>query len=281
MAKKVSKQDGERENKLLKIVYFDEGSATDYMQVANGGSMESVMELVREDESSADAGAKAKASARTKLINVLAGLDASAGVEGGLRSSFSSATVAKSILSSTVLTDFLEAAEEAGKGSINRFINYTIEQIPGSVSSISLFTPYFAMFRSGQNFSAGDFDISIDKLDNALCKAKGYLDFYGCPNDGDDHAKDRKKIVLRFNRSALKNNYRPTDLLKMDLMLYAVRVGSCSAIDLMANRELNFGGTQTVDNPDYEDESNASEAPGDDAELEMYDVILAGVACRG
>ena len=268
---------GALENNIVKIVYFDEGSATDYIQIAQGGSLNTIFELVDENASSGGAEAEGKAKIRTKILKTLAGLDVSAGVEGEIETSFSSGSVVKSIISNTVLTDFLAAVspDDGHDVPITHLSKCRIEQVPGSISSISLFTPYFSMFKSGQGISAGDFDISVDKLDAALAKAKGYLEFLGEREGAND------RIILRFNRAAFKNNYRSTDLMKMRLTLYAIHVGSCSLDDLAADNEIKLEGFTSKDNPDYIPRKPAQQIVDKTEELKMYDVLLAGVESSG
>ncbi len=262
------------DNKIIKLVYFDEGSATDFIQISNGGKLTSVMTLFDEDEIDGKAGASAQIGIKAKVFRLLLGLDTSVNAEGAIDASFNSGTVVQSIVSNTVLTDFLNAVQSEGqeRNPITKFEKIRIEQIPGSIASISLVTPYLSMLRSGQGIPAGEFDISLDKLDSTISKAKGYLEFLG-------HPKGSGQIVLRFNRAALKNNYSPSDLLKMDLTLYAVHVGSCKVEDLVADKELSAEGFSVTDNPDYLEDGNDSTAtPSEDAP--MYDVILAGVSAR-
>jgi hypothetical protein len=260
------------ETDIIKIVYFDEGSATDYIQIIDGGALSTVETLMDEDREAGDISAGAKAGFSLNALQALIGLGASAKAEGSLESSFNSGTIAKSIISNTVLTDFLKVIDAEGT-PIRKFENVRIEQIPGSISSFSLLTPYFSMLKPGQAVAAGDYDISLDKLDSTLSKAKGYLEFKGCQEGEGD-------VILRFNRMALKNNYRPSDLLKMNLTLYAVHVGECRTSDLVADKELSAEGFAAADNPDYTEEKAAPEID-EQPELMMYDVLLAGVSSNG
>lgn len=263
------------ENDIVKLVYFDEGSATDFIQIKNDGALSSIMTLLDEGSTTGGAGATAKAGTKPKVLKALLGLDMSASVEGSIDTSFNSGTVAKSIISNTMLTDFLAAvsSKEKEENPITEFVGLHIEQIPGSLSSMALFTPYFSMFRTGQGIAAGDLDISLDKLDSTLSKAKGYLEFFG-RRDGEE------QVILRFNSTAFKNNYRPSDLLKMNLKLYAVRVGGSKVEDLVADKELSVEGFSPKDNPDYVKED--SPTPSEESKyLTMYDVILAGVKSDG
>lgn len=261
------------DNQMVKLVYFDEGSATDYIQIIEGGALSTMETLMSEDSESGSAKAGAKIGLGTKALKALIGLDASAKAEGSLDMSFNSGAIAKSIISNTVLTDFLRAIESESS-PIEKFNDIQIEQIPGSIASFSLLTPYLSMLRPGQAVAAGDFDISLDKLDATISKAKGYIEFRGHRDQGED-------VILRFNRMALKNNYRPTDLLRMNLTLYAVYVGDCRIGDLIADKELSAEGFSAADSPDYSEEKSCSQAQEEmQFELKMYDVLLAGVSTR-
>lgn len=258
---------------IIKLVYFDEGSATDYIQITEGGALSTIETLVSEGSESGSAKAGAKIGIGTKGLKALIGLGASAEAEGSLDASFNSGAIAKSIISNTVLTDFLQAIE-LEDSPIEEFNDIQIEQIPGSIASFSLLTPYLSMFRPGQAVAAGDFDISLDKLDATISKAKGYIEFQGHRNQDED-------VILRFNRMALKNNYRPSDLLRMSLTLYAVYVGDCRIGDLVADKELSAEGFSAADNPDYSEERSHLQAQVEmQPELKMYDVLLAGVSAR-
>ena len=130
---------------IVKIVYFDEGSATDYVQLKTGGSFMS--EIATTDDKSAEGGAEIKGSVgvRAWFANLVKG---SASAEGSLSASFKDDTVVKSIVTNTVLTDFLAAVDgEESDKRIEKFDNCKIVQIPGSISSLSLLTPYLWMER--------------------------------------------------------------------------------------------------------------------------------------
>jgi hypothetical protein len=257
---------------IVKIVYFDEGSATDFIQIYNGGSLVHKVVNSGSDSSEGNAEVEANVGIGSKILDAF-GLAAKAKVGGSLNASFSDSTVVKSILANTVLTDFLEAVEKQGENcAVKSFEGRRVAQIPGSISSISLLTPYLSMLRSGQVIPAGDLNISIDKLDSTLSKAKGYFEFLGVEDkeDGDE------EVIFRFNGNAFKNNYRPTNLQKMCLKLFAVYVGDCSLADLTVDSELSIEGFGAKDNPDYVSVEGKADVSGLQL-LKMYDVILAGV----
>lgn len=61
----------ERNRKLCKVVYFDEDSVTDYVQIVSGGELEKTAELLKESNKGIDAGATAKASFGTVMAALL------------------------------------------------------------------------------------------------------------------------------------------------------------------------------------------------------------------
>ena len=62
---------------LAKIVCFDEGSATDYIQMVNGGDATTVKEKTSERDGALQGNADAKASLKTKLLEILSAQPAS------------------------------------------------------------------------------------------------------------------------------------------------------------------------------------------------------------
>lgn len=140
---------------------------------------------------------------------------------------------------------------------------------------MTLLTPYLSMLRSGQGVEAGEFNISLDKLDSTLMNAKGYFEFLGIEDE-------KSKVILRFNGLGFKNNYKQGNLLNMNLCLYAVYVGRTSTDDLAMDKELNVVGFSPASNPDYgETPDSATDNGSSFEELDMYDVILAGVMADG
>ena len=251
---------------ICKIVCFDEGSATDYIQVVNGGETSTIKEKTSERDVNAQGEAEAKVGLKTKLVEMLTGIGVSAEASGAGSISFNTSAVARSIISNTVLTDFLEAA--SSHEDIRLFDGYAVAAIANSLASYALMTPYLSMLRGG-NIPAGDFNLALDKLDSTIKDAKGYYEFLG--DSGNE------QVVFRFNRESFKNNYKVTDLLRMNLVIYAVGVGTCNLDDLDVNNELNVQHAVLVTNPDYEPAGDETDDSGTDREYEVYDVLLAGV----
>lgn len=264
---------------ICKIVYFDEASVTDYVQIVAGGELQKTTELLK--ESSAEAGANVEATAGVKMSGIfkaILGLEASGSVSANASASINTDRIAKNIVKNTILTDFLESVDgnvktngKAAKGAIKKFENYKISIEKDSLSYMVMVSPYLSMMKNGTNIPAGDFSIAVEKLDNALKSAKGYYEFVG--------TKGNSKIILRFNISSLRNNYKINDLLKMNLSIYAIKVGTSSLDQLNINNELDIDATSILpSNPEYKPEEE-SEEPEDDKtkKIDVYDVLLAGV----
>lgn len=186
----------------------------------------------------------------------------------------------KNIVKNTILTDFLSILEDQGtlqrrtsrlpKGTIKKFKDYVISAEKDSLSYIVMVSPYLSMLKTGTAISAGEFNIAIDKLDNALRNAKGYYEFIG--------TKGRSRVVLRFNINSFRNGYTISDLLKMNLSIYAIKVGKTTADMLNVNKELGMNvSILPKDNPTYEEGKTAEEGATNTQVLDVFDVLLAGV----
>lgn len=271
---------GKHENKsrLCKIVYFDEESVTDYIQIVAGGALEKTTELLNEtkDSGSASTGAKAKIGV-SGILKALIGFELAATGEASLETSFNSNQMAKNIVKNTILTDFIdimeqgEEGDENESGAIRKFTGYLISAPKDSLSYVALISPYLSMLKGGTAISAGDFNIAIDKLDNTIKSAKGYYEFVG--------TKGEERVIFRFNIKSFKNNYKAPDLMKMDISIYAIKVGTSTIEKLNFNNEFEIDQTFTKkDNPVYQKIANESESAGDETkDLDVYDVLLAGV----
>jgi len=198
--------------KLCKIVYFDEESITDYIQIIAGGQLEKTSELFDQSADTGDAAVQAKGSIGvSRIFKSLLGIEASVSTEGNLGMSFNTERIARNIVKNTILTDFVEIItpkdsknSEADNNSISRFEGYRISAPKDSLTYVALISPYLSMLKSGTSIPAGDFSIAADRLDHTIKSAKGYYEFLA--------EKDLHRVILRFNINSFKNNYKATDL---------------------------------------------------------------------
>lgn len=266
--------------KICKVVYFDEESVTDYVQIVAGGELENTTELLKsrdaQEGQSAQVGGKVGISG---IFKALLGWEANASAEVSAGLSLNSSKMVKNIVKNTILTDFLNAIEDSStgkttsrlpKGTIKQFKGYKISAEEDSLSYMVMVSPYLSMLKSGSSIPAGEFSIAVDKFDNALRNAKGYYEFVG--------TKGRSRVILRFNINSFRNSYTISDLLKMDLSIYAIKVGRTSLENLNVNKELGMNvSVVPKDNPSYEGNSETEEASSKSPILDVFDVLLAGV----
>lgn len=107
-------------------------------------------------------------------------------------------------------------------------------------------------------------------MDNTIKNAKGYYEFVGMCNE--------KNVIFRFNIKSFKNNYKATDLQKMDISIYAIRVGKSSVEKLNFNNEFEIEkNLSRKDNPEYQKKEKEPENKSNAEEPDVFDVLLAGV----
>ena len=94
---------------LCKIVYFDEDSVTDFIQIVAGGKLEKTTELLNETNDNGKAEVNGKANVGIGgVLRALVGFEASVSTEASLETSFNSNQMAKNIVKNTILTDFID-----------------------------------------------------------------------------------------------------------------------------------------------------------------------------
>ena len=264
-------------SKLCKIVYFDEDSVTDFIQIVAGGKLEKTTELLNETKDEGKAGVNAKAGIGVGgVLKALLGFETSVSVDASLDTSFNTNKMATNIVKNTILTDFIDILEQGTandkktKEVIRKFKGYAISAPKDSFSYIALISPYLSMLKGGSGIPAGDFNIAVEKLDNTIKSAKGYYEFIG--------TNDKETVIFRFNIKSFKNNYKVTDLLKMDVSIYALKVGTSSIDKLDLNSELDIDSSFGVkDNPTYRKQDKVIINPDLHKPLDVYDVLLTGV----
>lgn len=241
---------------MIKVVYFDENSATDYLNIYNGGEEIQQKEKIKENT---------KALAEKFGLNFFAKfnwLALGSKAEGNVEADFtqSGQSFLKTTLSNTVLTDFLHKADKDER--IEEISKCTLTPPRNSIAFFKMFTPYLVMTNAKIDIDDG-FSIDVSKLDEAFKNGKGYYEMLA--------QNTVKRCILRFNISSFRNNYGIADLTKMDLTYYAVEVGKTEESNLDIGKEFSM-----------EQHSISSAFEVIDGEvtsrlLEVYDVILAGV----
>ncbi|GAB2318444.1 hypothetical protein IRB23SM22_07020 [Alkalibacterium sp. s-m-22] len=273
-------------NKVVKVVYFDENSALDYLDIRYKGrykieeANENKKSKRRKRRGEAKFGLGAKLS---KLISIIS-FNGEVNAEYSAERERSNDNLIKSSVSNTILTGFLEELSEY----IIEFDGYKLKMLENSFAYMKSFTPFLKLLEQDSLNVDNSAGIKLNSLDDILTESKGYYEFVA-------KKKGKKDIVLRFNNSALKNNYRFNDFNNMNITSYGIKVGTIdrNSIDMDGFFE-SFKNDSTIDSEEIidiykrfdrdenqtgkeETEGNQSETEPNHDLLDLYDVVLAGV----
>jgi Family of unknown function (DUF6414) len=241
---------------LLKVVYFDEDSASDYLDIATGGREATSSEKVKTRSTTMRASVLAELKAKFNWLPGLFG--ASAKLQGGFDISSAGQSVLRKTISNTILTDYLARVE--GDSRIKRLDGIDVVAPPESMAFLKMYTPYMTITRTEQS------GIDLAKLDEAFVAAKGYYELVGSTAGVDDS-------ILRFNFGSFRNNYRLTDLPQMRLIYHGVKVGDARADQLGLDAAMI---SQPDLMPSAQEVLLGTESPARGT-LPVYDILLAGV----
>lgn len=241
---------------MIKIVYFDEESASDLLEIVAGGKETSSKETTKEKEAGVDAEVESKAAAKFNWLPFFGG---SAGFSAVANASTVGRSIINKSLSNTILTNYMEMTTSL-KG-IKVLNGMAVSARKDSAAYLKMYTPYMGLFQNGE------LPINISQMDEVLLAAKGYYELIG--QDSND-----EKVVLRFNINAFRNNYGLRDLSRMNLVFHGIRVGEATESSLSMEAEMGSGTTETR-------AAALTIADGisdqGDPFLDVYDVVLAGV----
>ena len=268
--------------KFIKVIYFDEGTAADYMQITTGGELKKTTEFIADVSGNAGGSANAEVSAGTKgkglpaLFKALTGASIEASAEGHTGVEAKKEKIAKTILENTLLADFVEMigsdtkkkkTENKKHTSIKQFEKQSLFPQVNSFTYMMLMAPFFTMIDGSVPLQSNDgeqFTIDISKIEAAISRGRGYYEFLS--------TIDGKETIFRFSSTAFRNNYTMSDIPKMNLSMYAVLVGTAEKEKLDLTSEFQFGITDKS-RIEY-DKSAVEKAP---VGIDVYDVILAGI----
>lgn len=243
---------------FLKIAYFDEAAAQDYLDITNGGRLDWSKEENKKRVAEILAEIEAQAKGGFNIISFLKG-----SISGNLDAT-GKGEVSKLLdttIKNTLLTDYISAACTDDK--IIKFEDSGVYAPQNSVTLYKMYSSYLSVIPKEQ------LPFDIEKLNEAVLSERGY------------YAMLLKKestpaSVLRFNINAFKNDYSLADLSKMNLTYYGVQVGTCKQRELGIDKEFEFQNKPagvTAESILGADE----ETPKQEDSLAVYDIVLAGV----
>lgn len=248
--------------KMIKVVYFDEGSATDFIYVLAGGKSSDKKEHIVTKTTEIAAGAEAEAS---KSASIFSMLTAKVGIDGNADFSREGSTIITKAIENTILTDYIKYAEKEGKEYIRIFSECKPYPYPKSFAFFKMLTPYLKMTDGKIEVTEG-VNLNLALMDEALDSGRGYYELM-VDSDGET-------VVLRFNNKAFRNNYFISDLVKMNMDYHAIEVGTVNIGSLTMESEFGENKEKEISGFDLASENIQS---SDTDEIRVYDVILAGV----
>lgn len=207
---------------FLKIIYFDELAAQDYLDITNGGRLDWSKEDNRKRAAEILTEIEAQAQGGFNILNFIKGSLA------GNVDAKASGEVSKlfdSTIKNTLLTDYIKEAYKDER--VKKFVKSGVYAPENSISLYKMYSSYLTVVPKDQ------MPIDMEKLNDALLGERGY---YGMLLK----TEDTPSSVLRFNINAFKNNYNLADLSKMELVYYGIKVGACKETELTIDKEFDF-----------------------------------------
>lgn len=253
---------------MRKIIYFDEGSATDILLIEHGGQISSIDETQGTVSLKGEASGELSVGAGTGFLNIV---KAAFNTKVSANVSNSKDTLATKTVTNTILTDFVALKEKlVEKKSIEILEGYKVTALKDSFAYMKMYAPYMKIFREGSEAVEGLRDLDLQNVDEILTAAKGYYEMVAY--------KNQEEIIIRFNINSFKNAYVLTDLPKMNLTFIAIEVGDCNKEELFIQNELS-GDAPSIETLDISIlmGNNPSAQIGSNTKLKLYDVILGGI----
>ncbi len=204
---------------MVKVVYFDEDVAVDYLDVYAGGREARSTSNSSHRTRSGSVDAKVEASAKFHLLSYIR---TSLGVDGKAGLSGSTEKLVNQTISNTILTDYIEKVGQDDSG-VERLDGYSLEFPNPSFSLTRAMLPYLRLEDESANPEV------FDSIEKVFSEIKGYYEMLA--------TCEGRRVILRFNSSAFRHNYKYSDMLSMGLTYYAVPVGVRSVYDLQLEME--------------------------------------------
>ena len=245
-----------------KIVYLDEQAVFDFLELHQDGIQSDIIKRVSENMVEVDAEGKVGMNLFTRFKIGLSG-----------NASYQRSGVVESQITSTLLSNFKKfATNKKGSSKVERLDNVKLFIEKDSPAFYRNITPVLDMISDITKMNSITDDdknnfkgIEIKNIERTLDRLSGYYEIKGISSESNES-------VFRFNISGLRNNYTLSDLTKMDVKLYGIKVGEVDSIDLSFNTMIDRLSNQRQSQlgADFDEEQNNEKIP-------IYDVLVAGV----
>lgn len=261
---------------LRKIIYFDETSAIDLLQIEKKGNFSRTTEIVKNFSGKLDAGGGAKAGIDTNANPISEFVGKATGLVGSLTGNLDGIgkiqgnRIVTTLLENSLLYDFLDTVEfRKRKPLLDIDEGYSLTIPKDSMTYFATIAPLTEMMEGHPQVDDSEITMAVSKMNSGIRDSKGYYEVVG--------KKGSETRVFRFNIESFKNNYRIQDLKKMQLTLYSIEVGETRLSQLDFETEFELNNTESeigFKGFNYQNEEN-SEKP--DIIVRVFDVLLAGV----
>ena len=255
-------------NNLLKVIYYDENSAIDYVTLKYGGDydFEELKKSARKCNADGSVKNEVKVSPLTKILKFSTSLDSS------IKADIENNNVFTSTIKTNTMVEFIKLCE-TNPSEMKRFDGYTLELDEKSITYLKIYLPYMKFIKPEvlNNSIDGLEQFDITKLDEILEITNGYYSFKAI-KDG------ITQYIFRFNVNGLKNDYKLQDLIGMKLIYYGIKVGKSNLNGLDLVKQLN--NENKNQNPYFEQDEELQSTEDREVEFDIYDIILAGVSCE-
>ena len=245
-----------------KIVYLDEQAVFDFLELHQNGIQSDIIKRVSENMVEVDAEGKVGMNLFTRFKIGLSG-----------NASYQRSGVVESQITSTLLSNFKKfATNKKGSSKVERLDNVKLFIEKDSPAFYRNITPVLDMISDITKMNSITDDdknnfkgIEIKNIERTLDRLSGYYEIKGISSESNES-------VFRFNISGLRNNYTLSDLTKMNVKLYGIKVGEVDSIDLSFNTMIDRLSKQRQSQlgADFDEEQNNEKIP-------IYDVLVAGV----
>ncbi|HII4404670.1 DUF6414 family protein [Clostridium perfringens] len=246
-----------KNSKMMKVIYFDEIAATDYITIQNGGQIdwtstenkERLAKIIAEIDMQAKGG-----------FNLFSFIKASVSGNANANIDKNTSKLIKSTITNTLLTDYISIADK--DKNIRKFHNDGVYAPENSISMYRMYSSYLNIVPKEQ------IPINLEGLNNALLGERGYYQMLL-------NSEKDPSCVLRFNINAFKNDYSLADLSKMNLSYFGVKVGQCTKEQLSLEKEFEIKPSNNA--PNVKEIVTGETSRSSIKLLDVYDIVLAGV----
>ncbi|MGE7811269.1 DUF6414 family protein [Lysinibacillus capsici] len=255
---------------MKKVVYFDESSALDLIDIKNEGRAEKIIDSIVEK---AGKFGTEGAYGTGWLDNLTTGLTGkfSAGI------SRKRSNIVQTNITNTILTSFInvinEPTEKDKEIELSKITTKHIYILEGSAAYMKAIAPFIKILKEDNMILKGNEDINsfdIYNIDETLEDAKGYYELIAIDINN-------VKTIVRFNLDGFRNNYRLQDLQKMNLTLYGVPVGKTKEESLRFEWEIDSEKKLPISSESFDAYSDLKSEEKVEDTLEIIDIILAGI----